>query len=147
MPLRTKTQWWGTVLDSDDPRGLAHFYADLLGWQVFSEDEGGAAVSPSKDAGYNIATQLEPNYVRPVWPSVEGEPLMMLHLDIEVDDLAEAVATRLASAQSCRTSNHRTTCGSCSIRRATRSACTPTAASRTTKTRQRAPSQRATRAL
>ena len=96
MPLRTKTQWWGTVLDSDDPRGLAHFYADLLGWQVFSEDEGGAAVAPSKDAGYNIATQLEPNYVKPVWPSVEGQPLMMLHLDIEVDDLAEAVAYALS---------------------------------------------------
>jgi catechol 2,3-dioxygenase-like lactoylglutathione lyase family enzyme len=92
MPLRTKQTWWGTVLDAADAPALAHFYARLLGWQVFNEDEDGAAVAPSEDAGYNLAFQTEPNYVRPVWPSRPGEPLMMMHLDIQVDDLDEAVA-------------------------------------------------------
>jgi hypothetical protein len=93
MPLRTKTTWWGVVLDASDAVALAHFYARLLGWQVFGENDGdGAAVAPSEDAGYNLATQTEPNYVRPVWPAKPGDPQMSMHLDIEVDDLAEGVA-------------------------------------------------------
>ena len=92
MPLRTNTQWWGVVLDAPDGPALAHFYARLLGWQVFNEDEDGAAVAPSENAGYNLAFQTEEHYVRPVWPGEPGKPLMMMHLDIEVDDLDEAVA-------------------------------------------------------
>ncbi len=91
MALRTKTQWWGVALDAADARELAHFYARLLGWQIFDEDETGAAVAPSEDAGYNIAFQTETKYVRPVWPAVDGEPQMSMHLDIAVDDLEEAV--------------------------------------------------------
>ncbi|GAA2035589.1 hypothetical protein GCM10009740_28250 [Terrabacter terrae] len=52
----------------------------------------GPPVAPSETAGHNLSFQTEPNYVRPVWPSEPGEPLMMLHLDLEVDDLEEAVA-------------------------------------------------------
>ena len=92
MPLRTTSTWWGTVLDAPDGLALAEFYARLLGWQLFPDPPGGAAVAPSKDAGYNLAFQTEPLYQRPVWPVVEGQPQMMMHLDIQVDDLDEAVA-------------------------------------------------------
>jgi catechol 2,3-dioxygenase-like lactoylglutathione lyase family enzyme len=93
MPLRTKKTWWGVQLDAPDPDALADFYARLLGWQVFSDPDGpGAAVAPTEDAGYNLAFQLEPRYTRPVWPTVEGQPQMSMHLDIEVDDLEHAVA-------------------------------------------------------
>jgi predicted enzyme related to lactoylglutathione lyase len=92
VPLRTGTTWWGTVLDAPDGPALAHFYARLLGWQVFGEDEDGAAVAPSEDAGYNLSFQTEPRYVRPVWPAEDGRPQMSMHLDIEVDDLDQAVA-------------------------------------------------------
>jgi Glyoxalase-like domain len=92
MALRTRTQWWGVVLDAPNGPELAHFYARLLGWQVFNEDEGGAAVAPSEDAGYNLGCQTEEHYARPVWPTKDGEPQMSMHLDIEVDDLEEAVA-------------------------------------------------------
>jgi hypothetical protein len=92
MTLRTKTTWWGVVLDAADAPALAHFYARLLGWRVFTEDASGAAVSPSEDAGYYISVQHESLYVRPVWPAAEGQPQMSMHLDIEVDDLASAVA-------------------------------------------------------
>lgn len=97
MPLRTKTQWWGVALDAPDARALAQFYAELLGWQVFGADPEGAAVAPSEDAGYNLAFQTEEHYVRPVWPAVPGEPQMSMHLDIEVDDLEEAVAHALSA--------------------------------------------------
>ncbi len=92
MALRTKRQWWGVQLDAPDGRELAHFYARLLSWQIFNENERGATVAPSEDAGYNLAFETEEHYVRPVWPTEEGKPQMMMHLDVEVDDLEEAVA-------------------------------------------------------
>lgn len=93
MPLRTKNTWWGVALDAPDPRALAEFYSRLLGWKLFPDPGGvGAGVAPSEDAGYNLAFQRERLYQRPVWPAVEGKPQMSMHLDIEVDDLDEAVA-------------------------------------------------------
>ena len=44
----------------------------------------------------SLSFQTEPFYVRPVWPGAAGEQLMMLHLDIEVDDLGEAGAHAVA---------------------------------------------------
>ena len=96
MPLRTTSTWWGTVLDAPDGLALAEFYARLLGWELFPDPPGGAAVAPSKDAGYNLAFQTDAGYVRPVWPAGEGDPQMSMHLDLEVDDLDEAVAHALS---------------------------------------------------
>ena len=92
MALRSKKQWWGVVLDCPDARELAHFYARLLGWRIFDESAGWATLAPAEDAGYNLAFATEPSYVRPVWPAVEGEPQMSMHLDLEVDGLDDAVA-------------------------------------------------------
>ena len=92
MALRTNKTWWGTVLDAPDGPELARFYARLLGWRIFNESAGWADLAPSEDAGYNLAFATEKNYARPVWPTVDGRPQMSMHLDIEVDDLEEAVA-------------------------------------------------------
>lgn len=96
MPLRTTKHWFGVVLDAPDASELAHFYRDLLGWQLFKDTPEWATLAPSETAGYNFAFQQEPNYVRPVWPSEPGKPLMMLHLDLEVDDLDVATAHALS---------------------------------------------------
>lgn len=96
MPLRTTARWWGVVLDAPDGVELARFYARLLGWPVFNEGDGDAAVAPSADAGFNLGFQSEPSYARPVWPAEGGKPQMSMHLDIEVDDLEDAVAHALA---------------------------------------------------
>ena len=95
MPLRTKTSWFGVVLDAPDARELAHFYQRLLGWELFGDAPNFVALAPSEDAGYNLAFQTEADYVRPVWPARPGEPQMSMHLDIEVDELEEAVAHAL----------------------------------------------------
>ena len=95
MVLSARAKWFGVVLDAPDARELAHFYEQLLGWQIFNQEEGWADLAPSKDAGYNLAFATEPNYVRPVWPTEEGEPQMSVHLDIQVDDLQEAVDAAL----------------------------------------------------
>ncbi|MGA8117499.1 MAG: VOC family protein [Actinocatenispora sp.] len=97
MALRTKTTWFGVVLDAPDARELARFYARLLGWRIFNESPGWADLAPSEDAGYNLAFATEANYARPVWPTVDGQPQMSMHLDLEVDDLAEAVAHALGA--------------------------------------------------
>ena len=96
MVLRTTKTWWGPVLDAPDGRALADFYARLLDWQVFDGDDEGAAVAPSEDAGYCLGFQTERHYVRPVWPAAPGDPQMSMHLDIEVDDLAQAVEHAVA---------------------------------------------------
>ena len=39
-----------------------------------------------------LGFQTSPEYIRPTWPPQDGEQQMMMHLDIEVDDLESAVA-------------------------------------------------------
>ena len=83
------------VLDAPDARELADFYRRLLGWEV-KVDEGDWVMLRRPDDGMSLSFQTEPFYVRPVWPGAAGEQLMMLHLDIEVDDLGEAGAHAVA---------------------------------------------------
>ncbi len=86
----SRHDWWGVVLDSPDPRRLAHYYSDLLGWEISNEDDDGAGLSPRDSVAY-LAVQRNPEYVRPAWPTIKGSQQMMLHLDFEVSDLEEAV--------------------------------------------------------
>ena len=83
------------VLDAPDASELADFYRRLLGWEI-KVDEGDWVMLRRPDYGTSLSFQTEEFYVRPVWPGAEGEQLMMLHLDIEVDDLDEAGAHAVA---------------------------------------------------
>jgi hypothetical protein len=93
----------GPVLDAPDALALAGFYQKLLGWRMV-ESEGprlgyppadGWAKLRSPNGDYKLEFQWEENYRRPVWPPVEGEQQMMVHLDIAVDDLDAGVAWAL----------------------------------------------------
>jgi hypothetical protein len=90
MAADTLTGWWGTVLDSPDPPALARFYANLLEWELKTDEPGWATVK-APDANAYLGFHGNDLYVRPVWPSVEGQQQQMLHLDFGVDDLAGAV--------------------------------------------------------
>jgi catechol 2,3-dioxygenase-like lactoylglutathione lyase family enzyme len=81
----------GVVLDSPDARALAGFYQRLLGWDV-KEDEPDWVMLRAPDGGAGLSFQTESAYTRPVWPAAPGDPQMMMHLDIEVDDLGAAGA-------------------------------------------------------
>jgi catechol 2,3-dioxygenase-like lactoylglutathione lyase family enzyme len=89
-----RRDWWGVVVDSPDPKALARFYSELLGWPLWRPeemDDGEAAI----DAGEGVAGitfHRKDDYVRPVWPNAAGEQQMMLHLDFQVSDLEAAVA-------------------------------------------------------
>jgi catechol 2,3-dioxygenase-like lactoylglutathione lyase family enzyme len=82
------------VLGAPDPRALAAFYRDLLGFTTTSEDDGWVTLAnPAGGAG--LSFQIEKDHVRPVWPAGPDDPQMQFHLDIEVEDLESGVAGAL----------------------------------------------------
>jgi catechol 2,3-dioxygenase-like lactoylglutathione lyase family enzyme len=84
------------------PRELAHFYADLLGWEVSveeparpgkpAEDGWAQVIPPGGRNGLALNFEFDDHYQRPVWPSRPSAQTASQHLDIGVDDLAEATA-------------------------------------------------------
>ena len=80
-----------TVLNSPDPVALAHFYQRLLGWEVTKEDSGWVMLA-NPYGGVGLSFQAEDIYERPVWPARPGTQQMMLHLDIQVEDLEAGCA-------------------------------------------------------
>jgi catechol 2,3-dioxygenase-like lactoylglutathione lyase family enzyme len=89
-PRDDRHDYWGVVIDAPDALALARFYADLLGWDLASQEPASASIQPPDGVAY-ISFQRSPEYVPPVWPPVDGAQQMMLHLDFEVEDLKAAV--------------------------------------------------------
>jgi catechol 2,3-dioxygenase-like lactoylglutathione lyase family enzyme len=85
-----------TVLDAPDPRALARFYQKLLGWPIVQNDPTWVTLRPP-GGGPGLSFQLEENYERPAWPAERERQQMMLHLDLEVEDLDTAVGHGLAA--------------------------------------------------
>jgi hypothetical protein len=63
----------------------------VLGWPIVTEKPGWVTIAPEGSVSY-LAFNLSPEYVPPVWPPVEGDQQMMMHVDVAVDDLDAAVA-------------------------------------------------------
>jgi catechol 2,3-dioxygenase-like lactoylglutathione lyase family enzyme len=93
---RPWTRLTSTVLDAPDPRALAEFYHRLLGWPITRDEPDWVTLRPS-GGGPGLSFQTEAAYVRPTWPAGPGDQQMMLHLDIEVQDLAAAVDYAVAA--------------------------------------------------
>lgn len=84
------------------PRELGRFYSRLLSWPYIREEEPAPGEPP--EAGYALVCPpegvVEPalnfdyqvGHRRPVWPTVAGEQIPTMHLDVTVDDLDVAVA-------------------------------------------------------
>ncbi|MFD5233058.1 VOC family protein [Streptomyces qaidamensis] len=86
------------TLDAPDARELADFYLRLLpGWRVWRGEawQDWVHIRPP-DGGTGLSFQTEPAYVPPVWPTGPDRPQMMIHLDIEVDDLERETARAVA---------------------------------------------------
>lgn len=101
MPSFTLT---AAVLGTPDPKSLALFYQQLLGWPIGADEEGWVTLRP-EGGGPGLSFQGEDAHVPPVWPGGPADQQMQVHLDIEVDDLAsagaaaEAAGARLAEFQ------------------------------------------------
>jgi catechol 2,3-dioxygenase-like lactoylglutathione lyase family enzyme len=93
---RPPMRFSGPVLGSSDPLALAEFYSRLLGWPVTDRETGDAgqdwAMIRSPSARLKLEFQYEPYFTPPVWPPVEGEQQMLIHLDVGVPDLEAGVA-------------------------------------------------------
>lgn len=83
-----------TVIGAPDPHALADFYQTMLGWERTADEPDWIKIKPT-GGGPGLAFQLEDAHVRPVWPAGEGDQQMMMHLDIRVDNLEEAVKRAL----------------------------------------------------
>jgi catechol-2,3-dioxygenase len=91
MRGRTKSGWWGLVLEAPDAHALARFYSALLGWPISSQGPDGAAITVPGTTSF-LTFDNSPDYTPPTWPAAPGHQQMMMHIDIAVDDLAAAVA-------------------------------------------------------
>jgi catechol 2,3-dioxygenase-like lactoylglutathione lyase family enzyme len=80
-----------TVLGAPDPRTLALFYQQLLGWDRGADRPEWVTLSP-RPIGTGLSFQLESDFVPPAWPTKVGEQQMTMHLDIAVEDLEASVA-------------------------------------------------------
>jgi catechol 2,3-dioxygenase-like lactoylglutathione lyase family enzyme len=78
-----------TVLDCPDPRALARFYAELLGWRVNEDHKDGDWVVIGRDEGWReLAFQRADPWIAPRWPDPQHP--QQEHLDIRVDDVETA---------------------------------------------------------
>jgi hypothetical protein len=74
---------------------LATFYSSLLDWSIVHEADDVAIIKPPQDGVYMVF-QLANDFVAPVWPAETGDQRTMMHLDIEVTELDEAVAAAIS---------------------------------------------------
>lgn len=87
------------MLSTPDPRVLAGFYEQLLGWPRLMDHDGWVVLRNDENA-QALSFHREDEYVAPTWPSEPGAQLMMMHLDIATDDLDAAIDHALACGAS-----------------------------------------------
>ena len=76
------------VVDCRDPRGLAGFWAGVLGGSITEEEPDWVVVT--EPAGGRLAFQLSPEHQPPRFPDPHAS--QQIHLDVVVDDIEEAEA-------------------------------------------------------
>jgi hypothetical protein len=89
-------RWLGVCLDCADAGELARFYAALLGWEIADGDGAGWVSVRGPEGSMGLSCQAEPWYEPPVWPEEPGRQTKMVHLEIQADDIAAAVAEAIA---------------------------------------------------
>ena len=88
QPETPRISLQAVVLDTDDPKGLAEFYAALLGWEIEPPEDDWVTIVDG--ASGQLDFQLALNHKPPTWP--DNSVPQQFHLDLHVDDLAEATA-------------------------------------------------------
>ena len=101
---RPSIRWEGVCIDCADADEMAEFYCRLLGWEVAYRDtastrRGGSGwvLLRNPAGGMGLSLQAEEWYQPPVWPEEPGAQTKMIHLEITVDDLEDAVAHAVAA--------------------------------------------------
>lgn len=82
------------ALDCPEPRALAEFYAQLVGWKLDPECRDDWAELVAEDGATRLAFQRATEYAPPVWPGADLP--QQAHLDFDVPDLDEGERQVLA---------------------------------------------------
>jgi len=93
--MSSSIRWIGVAIDCADAGPVARFYEQLLGFRVGDFDPPGWAQLWDPAGGHHLNIQGQPHYVPPVWPERDEAQAKMLHLEVEVDDVATAVAVAI----------------------------------------------------
>lgn len=89
-------KWTGIAIDCSDAQSMAHFYEGLLGFEIRTLEPRWAQLF-DPEGGVHLNIQAEEWYQPPTWPEQAGELTKMLHFEIQVENLEEAVARALES--------------------------------------------------
>jgi catechol 2,3-dioxygenase-like lactoylglutathione lyase family enzyme len=90
-------RWTGVCLDCADAEEMARFYGNLLGWEVTASDGPGWISMRDPAGGVSLSFQAEEWYTPPTWPEEPDAQHKMIHFEIEVDDVEDAVAFAVQS--------------------------------------------------
>lgn len=90
-------RWNGVCIDCapNDFEDMVAFYTAIFGIDVLDKEERWAMVG-DRSAGMVINIQAEDWYVAPVWPEEDDAQTKMMHFEIEVDHVPNAVERALA---------------------------------------------------
>lgn len=102
MTARHPIRWTTVTIDCalGDAERVGRFYAELLAWEITARDGAGWLQLRDPAGGIGLNVQGEAGYRPPVWPERAGEQQKMLHFEVLVDDLAEAVRLALRAGGS-----------------------------------------------
>lgn len=89
--------WTTLTIDCADAEELGSFYAELFGWEITARDGAGWLQLRDPKGGVGLNIQAEAGYEPPIWPERSGRQAKMMHLEVLVDDLDDAVRQVLAS--------------------------------------------------
>lgn len=84
-------------LSAADPHQLAGFYAALLGYEIVADEPNWLLLRDPTGRGISLSCQSEAVYTRPAWPAGKGDQQMMLHLEVQVNDLERGVERAVAA--------------------------------------------------
>ncbi|HUP84635.1 MAG TPA: VOC family protein [Acidimicrobiales bacterium] len=92
--MANSIQWTGLAIDCAEAPPMARFYEGLLGFEPREVGPRWAQLF-HPDGGVHLNIQGESWYRPPTWPEQPDELTKMFHFEIEVGDLAAAVARAL----------------------------------------------------
>lgn len=81
--------------DCPDAAAMARFYGGLLGWEPTVVEPDWILMRDPR-GGTGVSFQQIEGFERPTWPEEPGRQQKMIHLDLLVTDLQEAVALALS---------------------------------------------------
>lgn len=90
-----RIRWICVAIDCADAEPVARFYQRLLGFEVRELGPPEWALLWDPAGGVHLNIQGDPSYQPPIWPERTGEQQKMLHFEIEVNDLADAISIAL----------------------------------------------------